>query len=110
MLNEREMRAVGAALKTLAVYEREDVVGGFMNRLPTRGWGPWRYDWYSVCSKHRHHDPDCRLCDCGSWVNNWWHLAGSLVYKVAPNLWRWWANRPFMKERWLKKSFRRFHW
>jgi len=37
MLNEREMRAVGAALKTLAVYEREDVVGVFMKQ------GAFRY-------------------------------------------------------------------
>ncbi len=26
------------------------------------------YMWYSICSKHRSHDPDCNLCQAGHWV------------------------------------------
>jgi hypothetical protein len=69
----------------------------------TRGWGPWRKDWYSVCSKHRVTQDDCGMCNAGHWVNNWVHLAGGFVFKVSPRLWRWWVNRLFLKKRWIKE-------
>ncbi len=60
--------------------------------LPTKGWGPWRRDWYSVCSRHRHFDPTCRLCSTGFWGNHWWTEVSKMVFKRAPNLWVWCAN------------------
>lgn len=65
------------------------------SRADTRGWGPWRQDWYSICSAHQHGGPedDCRLCRAGKWRNRWRHFLGHCVYKISPRLWRWWANR-----------------
>ena len=64
--------------------------------LPTtRGWGPWRRDWYSICSAHQNGGPDdeCSRCRAGLWRNRWMHALGHVVYKLSPRLWRWWVNR-----------------
>lgn len=61
----------------------------------TRGWGPWGQEWYSICSKHMmHRHADCGLCQKGRWVNVWATTCSSVVYRLAPKLWIWWANRP----------------
>ncbi len=67
-----------------------------------RGWGPWRRDWYSICSKHQRRDPKCSACQCGEWV--WFipHLLSSSVFGLSPEVWRWWANLP-----WKKRAFNR---
>jgi hypothetical protein len=60
----------------------------------SKGFGPWRQDWYSICSRHRWHMEGCRLCAVGQWRNRWAHIAGSVLFKLAPGIWIWWANRP----------------
>jgi len=59
----------------------------------TIGWGPWRQDWYSTCSRGRGHSPTCPACRVGNYVNRWRHFVGHCVFKMAPWLWRWRANR-----------------
>ena len=63
------------------------------SKIPTRGWGPFRYDWFSICSRHQDHDPSCILCKQGSWMNHWKWLIGQLIYLISPPLWMWWVNR-----------------
>ena len=54
----------------------------------------WKEEWYSICSMHGgNHQEDCNMCNTGNWVNVWMHNIGSIIYKLFPNLWRWWVNR-----------------
>lgn len=70
--------------------------------LPSKGWGPFRYEWYSICSGHSKnsdgkyygHDTSCNRCMAGRWTNCWMHEISSFVYDHEPELWRWWVNRP----------------
>jgi hypothetical protein len=49
----------------------------------SRGWGPWRQEWYSICSAHfRPHvntyytsDTDGPECPSGRWYNAWYVWA-----------------------------------
>lgn len=68
-----------------------------------RGWGPWRRDWYSICSRHRGFEPKCALCQHGSWEWLVPHSISSFVYWISPGLWRWWANLPWKKRAFTKK-------
>jgi hypothetical protein len=60
----------------------------------SQGWGPWRREWYSICS--RHHDPhtDCHMCMTGHYsyvvLNHMEHFFYTHFYR----LWHWWVNRP----------------
>ena len=69
----------------------------------TKGWGPWRYEWYSLCSAHRDSIITCRMCTAGSWENVWRTKMSQFVFAVAPDLWRWWVNRPAGKAAFIKK-------
>lgn len=74
--------------------------------MRSSGWGPWRCDWYSICSHHRDHDPECKRCLTGRWVSHWAHAVGHLVYLSVPGVWRWWVNRPDSKSRrFLEQTF-----
>lgn len=73
-----------------------------MIELPSRGWGPWRQEWYSI-----HSDP-ARQMDAGSWKNVWIGAVSALVYARWPDFWRWWVNLPPMRRRWLKDLQRHF--
>lgn len=75
--------------------------------MESKGWGPWRQEWYSFCSRHRRTDPKCHICSSGHWVNVWRVRLGSLVFKASPDLWRWWANRPRNKQAWLDSISKR---
>lgn len=57
------------------------------------GFGPWKREWYSICSRHRHRDNTCDLCQVGSWKNIWKHKLCHVFYKCCPKLWIWWRNR-----------------
>lgn len=61
--------------------------------IERKGWGPWREDWYSICSAHRKTRDDCIACHCGTWVNAWGAAIGRVFYRATPRLWQWWANR-----------------
>lgn len=49
--------------------------------------------WYSICSRHQDYEPNCRLCNRGNWVFEPGAKVSRLALKLAPNLWRKWANR-----------------
>lgn len=75
-------------------------------QLKTRYWGPFRQDWYSICSKHQSYAENCYLCEVGQWRNRWGRKFGNLVYQISPRLWRWWANRKSSKSRkFFEKTF-----
>jgi len=58
-----------------------------------RGWGPWRENWVSICSRHASYDSTCDLCVKGTWDNHWEWLVSSTFFKLTPRLWVWWINR-----------------
>lgn len=64
-----------------------------------RGWGPFRKEWGSICSRHMYGSPGqgCELCDCGQWRNSWLSFLSGLVYKISPSLWRFWKNKSWRK-------------
>ena len=72
--------------------------------LCSKGWGPFRCEWYSFCSGHGKNedgnyygfDTDCSRCMVGSWINCWMHEITSFIYDHTPELWRWWVNRPHL--------------
>ena len=74
-------------------------IGGWRR---TRGWGPWKHAWASICSAHYDYDEGCRLCQKGHWFNYWSWCLGHLVYMVSPSLWRWGTNRKGTARKWLK--------
>lgn len=65
------------------------------------------YKWFSICSKHHDYRKDCNLCNTGHMVFMPAHHIGSFVYKVSPKMWRWYANIPRNKRKWLR-SFKRY--
>lgn len=67
--------------------------------MKTKGWGPWRYNWFSICSMHYEFSHECKLCKTGSWTNHWKWKVGGWIYKIFPGLWRWWVNLKFNKWR-----------
>lgn len=74
--------------------------------LETRRWGPFRQEWYSICSSHRHRTMECPRCQTGRWINVWESAFGGVVYRVHKPTWIWWANRPNAKgKRWLETVF-----
>ena len=58
-----------------------------------RGWGPWRREWYSICSAHRCFIADCTLCHSGGWHNCWGAAVSRAFFWLAPDLWRRLVNR-----------------
>lgn len=65
--------------------------------IATRGWGPWRRDWHSVCSLHKAKRIDCKLCRTGHWRNRWASAIWGAVFIHLPSVWRWWVNRGPMR-------------
>lgn len=67
---------------------------------PSKGWGLFRYEWYSICSGHGYnhdgnyyeYDTDCSCCLAGRWVNCWLQVVESYFYNHHYPLWFWWAN------------------
>lgn len=48
--------------------------------LPTKGFGPFRKEWYSICSSHYFFKMDCERCVIGTWENVWMNRLKSLFY------------------------------
>lgn len=65
----------------------------------SRGWGPWRRDWLSYCSRHRVACQDCRTCMGGQYSFRWVRALSGVCFFLAPRLWRWWVNRPKSRAR-----------
>lgn len=59
----------------------------------------WKCEWYSICSMHYNHDPNCNMCTTGHWVNTWKHVVSGALYKVWPFLWRFLVNLPPKKNK-----------
>jgi hypothetical protein len=64
-----------------------------MWQLPSRGWGPWRQEFYSF-----HSNPALAADDAehrfGVWRNVWFGRVSSFVFARWPDVWRWFANLP----------------
>lgn len=60
--------------------------------MKTKGWGPFRSDWYSICSAHYEYNDSCRMCQAGGWINTWKQKFETIIFKHNPELWMWWAN------------------
>lgn len=61
-------------------------------KLPSRRWGPFRQEFYSL-----HSGPPCDqsvdgVCPHGVWLSVLVHRLSSVVYWASPRLWRWWGN------------------
>lgn len=68
--------------------------------METKGWGPWKYRWFSICSRHGlGRDKTCEACNTGHWTNVWKWKIGGLIYDIAPWLWKWWINLKFNKNK-----------
>lgn len=65
-----------------------------MKKLKNKGWGPWKCEWYSICSKHFYYNESCNLCQTGNWVNCYKHIIEHYIFEKNPNLWIRWANDP----------------
>lgn len=68
------------------------------SRLPTRGWGPWRQDYYTLSSNLRAPEADPAY-GFGVWRNRWAHNIDGLVWRFARPVALWWHNRPNSKTR-----------
>lgn len=62
--------------------------------LDNRRWGPFRQEYYSICSRHKHRDKECKACAAGEWRNRLVHRMDNIIYSNCRILWRWWHNRP----------------
>lgn len=62
-------------------------------KLPSRGWGPWREEFYSIFSNSQAIEADTNH-EHGLWHNVWLGKAGHFIYGRWPDLWRWWVNLP----------------
>lgn len=80
-------------MRTLIVKEKLNRTKG------TKGSLFWKQRWFSICSMHYKYKEDCHICNTGGWTNVWQWKIGSLIYKLTPNLWKWWMNRPNSKAR-----------
>lgn len=56
-------------------------------RIRTRGMLWWKEGWYSICSAHYHHDPQCNLCTKGVWLNSWQLKYNQILFKIDKGLW-----------------------
>lgn len=59
-----------------------------MKRQITRGKLWYKYTWFSICSVHYFYDGNCKMCNTGSWVNDWKNYIDSIIYKISPKLWQ----------------------
>lgn len=64
--------------------------GGGRLRVSPPGPG---FKWYSMCSKHRDYRTDCRFCRSGDWRFEPTAKLSRLFFRMAPGVWRRWANR-----------------
>jgi hypothetical protein len=60
--------------------------------LPSKGWGPWRREFYSLCSAHQEAREGCPRCASGTWANAWASAISRAGYKVTPRFWLLMSN------------------
>jgi len=76
--------------------------------MKSRYWGPFRQEWYSICSAHMSQPTEgCDLCATGMWHNVLLTRIGSYFHNNHYKLWFWWANRRYFNKsrRFLEKTF-----
>lgn len=64
------------------VYEKTNYKGEY------KGIFPFRYRWYSICSRHGITNIECRLCMRGSYYNVLISKISRMFYRLNPKLWR----------------------
>ena len=57
----------------------------------------WCKTWFSICSKHQSYDPDCSLCNIGTWKNNYKLKISKIINRIIPGVWKWWMNSFYPK-------------
>lgn len=73
-----------------------------------RYWGPFKEQWYSICSNHRTDREDCTRCSTGMWENIYLLKIRNYFCKHHYKIWYWWVNRKGSKSRkFLEKTFPR---
>lgn len=65
-------------------------------QLPSRGWGPWRQEFYSFHSSMRLQREDAKH-EFGSWQNVWTAKLSRAVFARWPGLWRWLVNNTLVR-------------
>ncbi len=73
-----------------------------MCELPSKGWGPWRREFYSLHSNVADQAADTNHV-FGFWCNAWISRAGRIIFRFWPNLWRWWVNLPPFRAKTTRK-------
>lgn len=58
----------------------------------TKGKLFWKKEWFSICSIHHDFDPNCELCNIGSWHNIILYNIGLFIYKMMPDIWKFFKN------------------
>lgn len=71
-------------------------------QLPSRGWGPWRQEFYSIFSGSQSIAEDVKH-EHGIWHNVWIQKISSFIYNRWPNLWRIWMNWEPIRRRYVHK-------
>lgn len=72
----------------------------------TRGWGPWKKHYYSICSRHQKSITTCKHCRTGQWYNVWRSGISNMVFKYCPKIWKYFTNKK-TKERSLRVEKRK---
>lgn len=60
--------------------------------LKTQGRWLWRKEWYSICSCHFQHEPDCHMCQSGTWINVHTRMVDHWFFVHFQRLWIYWAS------------------
>lgn len=68
-------------------------------RHPTKGWGPFKSIWLSICSRHYVHDPKCSMCQAGGWYNVTIGIIEAIIWKWRPFA-LWFFNTRFIRKHW----------
>lgn len=75
--------------------------------LPSKGWGPWRKEFYSYYSFEQQMKEDI-FHECGQWRNVWVGKFSSFIYNRWPDFWRWFVNLPPLHRRSTKRLQKHF--
>lgn len=95
MISQSGVSSFTASKKSMRKHlaDGDRCLGRVKRRKPTKGYLFWRCEWYSICSVHFHHNPQCHMCTTGKWVNVTAGFFNHLHYKWFPAHWVKWANR-----------------
>jgi hypothetical protein len=78
-----------------------------MMNLPSKGWGPWRKEFYSFHSNSTAIEADTEHT-FGTWSNVWSLKISSILWRWFPHTWVKVINLPPFRNRSLKKLQKHF--